>query len=161
MARSKRSHRRPRTFKEKVHAFKLSVVRDPDKFIDRGCAVFGVVFTLLMLSAGLGGLISSLSLARHGISTTGTITSSQHSRFSTTYNVLFGISNGDEIDLDTTTSFWPTYSVGETVPVLYNPSNPQEAEVATFFNMWALPAALLTMGGIIGFFSLEAIVRLL
>jgi hypothetical protein len=118
-----------------------------------------VVFTLLILSAGFWGVTSSLLLVRHGISTTGTITNSQHGRFGTTYGVLFETLNGSEIDLSTTTTFWPTYYVGETVPVLYNPSNAQEAEIATFFDLWATPTALLILGGIIGFFSLEAIKR--
>lgn len=162
MTQPKRPYRRPYTFKEKVRVCISSFMRTPGKFLDLGCVVLGALFMLLMLSAGFRGLTSSLLLVRQGISTTGTITSrSQQSRYSITYDVLFETSNGNEIDLSTTTSSWSTYFVGDTVPVLYNPSNPHAAKIATFFNIWATPAALLLVGGIIGFFSLGTIVRLL
>ena len=46
----------------------------------------------------------------------------------------------------------PTYEIGESVEVLYLKSNPETAEIKSFFSLWGGATIMLIMG--IGFFSL-------
>jgi len=48
----------------------------------------------------------------------------------------------------------PSYGVGETVDVLYDPAEPQSAEVKGFLSLWLGPIVLSIMGSFMFFFSL-------
>lgn len=67
--------------------------------------------------------------------------------------VSFITKNGESIEfVSSTGSNPPSYSVGETVPVLYAPASPQNARIDGILSLWAGPMIL---GGIgIGFSSL-------
>lgn len=54
--------------------------------------------------------------------------------------VKFKTPDGKDIQFQSSTSSNPPeFSVGQTVPVLYNRSNPQEAQVDSFVQLWLLP----------------------
>ena len=44
-------------------------------------------------------------------------------------------------------SYPPAFSVGQKIAVLYDPSNPQNAKIDGFFNIWLVPFILAVMGG--------------
>ncbi len=48
----------------------------------------------------------------------------------------------------------PGYKIGDQVPVLYDPANPEKAKINTFFHLWMLPTIMIAMGGL---FSIIAI----
>lgn len=51
----------------------------------------------------------------------------------------------------------PAYRIGETVEVLYRKSNPVDARIRSFVELWLLPLVLLSMGA---FFLLAGVVTL-
>lgn len=42
----------------------------------------------------------------------------------------------------------PGYKVGDTVPILYDPNEPERAKINSFFHMWLFPTILLSVGSL-------------
>lgn len=119
-----------------------------------GCALGGLAVMALVMLAGFHNLLVSWLLVRGGVSTTGTVISYQEASspsckggdFS---HILFVTSEKRQIDLEKTeVSCSQTYRVGEQVPVLYNPSDPHQAEIASFSELWGWPVAAVLFGAL-------------
>ncbi|WP_018915928.1 DUF3592 domain-containing protein [Vreelandella zhanjiangensis] len=124
----------------------------------------------LTLIVGLGLLIaafylyqSSSSFLDGAVTTEGTVIELVRSRSedSITYRpvVQFTSQNNSTIEfLSTTGSNPPSYSPGQRVEVMYDPSNPVDAKLKSFFSLWGAPlivgglGALFFLTGIAGFF---------
>jgi len=83
-----------------------------------------------------------LSLAVHRVSTVGTITSYQASdcfknKDHSHAEILFLTSDDLPVTFEDTIDFSCNHHVGESVPVFYNPDDPQEAEVAFLFSLFS------------------------
>ena len=52
----------------------------------------------------------------------------------------------------------PGFAVGETVRVLYDPANPTDAKIDTFFQIWVLPIVFGILGGIFTLVGLTLLV---
>ena len=79
----------------------------------------------------------------------------QESEDSTTYAPVIRYSDFDGENhefVSSSSSNPPAYEIGESVEVLYLKSNPETAEIKSFFSLWGAATIMLIMG--IGFFSL-------
>ena len=69
--------------------------------------------------------------------------------------VKFKTKGGVEIEFESGISSSPAlYGVGEEVPVVYRPGNPEEAEIKLFWSLWAMPACLGGLGAFALLFAL-------
>ncbi len=85
------------------------------------------------------GMVTELSLERSG------------SRSSGTYHpvVQFRAENGVAVTFRSSVgSNPPSYRVGEPVGVYYNPANPQDARVNSFFSLWGMVLILSALGAV-------------
>lgn len=63
--------------------------------------------------------------------------------------VAFTPMNGASVRFtDGAGSLPPDYEVGESVPVLYDPANPQKARLNTWKRVWFVPILLMSVGGL-------------
>lgn len=112
----------------------------------------GTIVIGALTISGLWTLSLSLTLVTHGIITTGTVTSYTRSDFcrhgsGDRYDVLFMTSDDRVIHLEVVTaSCSDTYQVDDTVPVLYNPDDPYQAQIADFYTLWWVPGTFTLMG---------------
>lgn len=120
---------------------------------------------------GLGLLIVSLfvflntrSFVNSSARATGTVVAHAQSRSSDgdlTYApvISFRTNDGQTVEFKSrNSSTRPAHAVGETVEVLYNPRNPQEAEINSFSSLWLATIILSGLGA--GFFVVGTIVFL-
>jgi len=73
----------------------------------------------------------------------------------TAYFPVFSFRDGqgkEQVIHSSSGSFPPAYEVGDTVPVLYNPNDPSNAKIDSFFSIWGIPF----ITGIIGLVVLPA-----
>lgn len=64
-------------------------------------------------------------------------------------NVTFNTSQGEIITFEAT-GIVGSYKVGDTADVIYNPQNPHNAEINTFWAMWVIPL-IVTLVGLVAF----------
>jgi hypothetical protein len=105
------------------------------------------VVGLLFLVPGLFGLGRSLRLRMKGLFTFGTVTVVNGMGRSRHLSISFESLNKKTFVV--TNGFLPSfilYQVGDSVPVLYDPSNPAMAVIANFDTMWLLPLILVGCG---------------
>ena len=141
-----------------MHDFKPSPVA-ASKYhrMPLGCAPFALLLSICAACIGLWMLKEPVTLVLHGVSTTGRVLSytvssddCDYRHSGDEYEVFFVTSKGDSILLDENApSCSEAYNVGDTVSVIYDPGNPHMAQVATFRDLWFLPAGL-TVGGVFG-----------
>ena len=60
--------------------------------------------------------------------------------------VVFQPESGDEVRFKSSISTSSPFAVGDTVPVLYNPKQPDDAMIDTQFRRWFLPGLFFAMG---------------
>ncbi len=137
----------------------------------KGIRLFTAIFMLVGLGLLLGGGYAALRTQQflgRAVSAQGTVVELVRSRSSdsTTYRpvVQFTTSDGRPVEMVSSVgSNPPSYSVGETVQVWYDPAHPEDAKLAGFFSLWFLPLLLMGLGTVfasIGLaFSLSAQVR--
>ncbi|GCE18493.1 DUF3592 domain-containing protein [Dictyobacter kobayashii] len=114
-----------------------------------GCGLIIAIVILFMVIFGCWKIADSWILVTRGVSTTGyvyqydeAIDCNIHTNDS--YDVFFETRDNQEVDFerDANGSCSHTYAIGDKVPVLYNPGNPHDAEVATFRNLWLTPVGI-------------------
>ena len=159
MTRPKRPSHRRRITGERVHSQKPSFLESRVRIsrisMPAGKSSICVVVGLLFFLFGLWMLTNSISLSMHGTQTTGTVINVWASGRSTNYDVRFIAS--DERVILFTTSPWEVYQRGDTVSVLYNSKEPQQATLTTAADLWALPVILCVFGAagfLVGFVGL-------
>lgn len=116
-----------------------------------GCAPMILAGMAVAVWFCLQTLLASLTLATSGVSTIGTVTSYQvhfSSRYGGDSHIVFVTSDGRQFELERI----GFYHEGEQLPVLYNPHNPNEAEITSFFEQWGEPVAT-TLLSVLGFLS--------
>jgi hypothetical protein len=110
---------------------------------------------------------NSWDFARNGVAVTGTVVSQEaHSDDDgTTYSpvVEFNVNGGRYEFTSGNSSSPPAYRVGQSVPVRYDPVNPQRAQIDTLWENWLAPAALaggaLLMAVIVNVIMIVAVMR--
>ncbi|NGP88423.1 DUF3592 domain-containing protein [Fodinibius halophilus] len=105
--------------------------------------IFGIV-GLVFCGFGINWGIETSNFLDKAISTQGTVTDMvvRRSSDSRTYSpaIQFADSRGNSYEfVSNTSSSSPSYSRGENVDILYLPSDPQEAEIDSFFSLWGGP----------------------
>lgn len=121
----------------------------------------GILFSITGIGMLIGSFLSYNSthnFIKNSSSTIGTVTelrlhtssSSSSSKSSTYYPIVkFKTQKGESAELESNVgSYPPSFRVGETVSVLYNPNNPAEAEINSFGQLWFTAIFLLGMGGL-------------
>jgi hypothetical protein len=121
-------------------------------------AIFsGIIFFLVSIGMLIGGFFfasSTLSFKANSSSAEGVVidlTRKYSSDGGATYApvVAFKDTSGTEITFTTgMASNPPAYTKGEKVSVMYNPGDPQDARIDTFFQLW-FPALILSVMGLI------------
>lgn len=123
-------------------------------------AVMKHIFVLAFLLPGIGMLAATLftykntnTFLKEAIRAEGTVIELIQSRSddSMAYYpvVVFASQDGKEIEFTSPSgSNPPSYSTGQTVEILYLPTEPQKAEINSFFSLWGLTAILGGMGSI-------------
>lgn len=132
-------------------------MNNPEKAITTLLAtVFSIVGTS-MLAGSFFSFNSTKNFINNSSSTTGVVielkeveSTSRKSRSIVYYPLIkFEPKQGKAINFQAGTGTNPpSYNVGETVPVLYNPNNPYKAEINSFFDLWFSFILLLLMGGV-------------
>ena len=128
------------------------------KFIRNTSALF-VVIGIGLIASSLYSIRTTLNLTTNGIKTLGTVTRLTQSRDShggTLYqaHISYKTSSGLDIEFgDSSRSSSPAYSIGQHVPVLYNPETPRRARIDTFANRWLLALVFGGMGSVFLFFG--------
>jgi len=141
----------------------------------KGIVVKKLIFIkYLFLLIGLGMLVGSFFLYQNTVSfletaikADGVVVDLVRSRNSdsTTYapTVRFKTNRGNTIEFTSTTSSNPpSYSVGEKVEVLYEPSQPHSAKINSFFSVWGgavIVCGLGTVFFVVGFAIIIASIR--
>jgi len=109
----------------------------------------------LMLVGTFFAYTSASNFVEQSISTRGVVVEMLRSRPSSSSSnsymykpvVQFVDKNGSEIEfMSSTSSNPPSYGVGESVEVLYNPESPNDAKIKSFFSIWGV----VTILGVIG-----------
>ena len=115
------------------------------------------IIKYLFTAIGIGLLIGALLIYQNtqnflgtALTTKGIVTDLIRSRSSDSYTykplVEFETEEGLKVEfVSSTGSNPPSYSVGEVVDVLYQPSSPEKAKISGFFSLWGLSVI---MGGI-------------
>ena len=116
--------------------------------------IFVAIGVVLLI---IGGLVTwhTVEFKSKAESAEGTVIEMQprHSDGSTTYApvVEFETAGGELVTYHSSSSSSPpAYDVGESVEVLYDPNDPSEAKINSFFNLWFLPLLLAGMGIVFG-----------
>lgn len=128
------------------------VARQPEKAV---LLVFGV---LALVFGGIGAAIA-LSVTNERarmVHTEGGIVDllrERNSKGETLYRPVFRFKTADgqafEIKSDVRSNP-PSYELEQRVPVRYDPANPSQAKLDTFFENWFLPALFCLFGGVFG-----------
>jgi hypothetical protein len=126
-----------------------------------------VLLSIIFLIIGLGLLyfsknsfVSSQQFVKNSITASGTVidiiqqTNTNHTNGSINYTyapkVSFTANDGKAYTfIPSTSGSSSSYHDGERVEILYNPLNPYDANIDSFWDIWGLPIILLVMG--IGF----------
>jgi hypothetical protein len=116
---------------------------------DKTLTIIITVFSLIgatFFGIGLFSFIDTQNFIKTAASTEGVVfelkpvQSRKNRGFTYAPVVKFQTPDGKNIQFQSSTSSNPPgFSVGQTVPVLYNRSNPQEAQVDSFVQLWLLP----------------------
>lgn len=120
--------------------------------IQTGCLVIFLNLVFLSLLGG-GGYIAynNYQLRTNGATTTGTVIRLEESTSdgSTTYSPVFQyVVNGQTYEFESqNSSSPPTHRVGDEDTIFYDPTNPEKAQIDSFFDMWLAPGLLLCFGG--------------
>lgn len=130
-------------------------------------AVFGIIGCLLLMVAVFL-IIKQSAFVNHSQKTTGTVignavsySNDSNGNSSRYYHavVVFADQSGQAIKFQSTLgSGSPSYQVGETVEVLYDPDKPNDAEINSFISIW-LGAIIVSILGVI--FSLVGFIYLI
>lgn len=114
--------------------------------------------------AGVGMLVAALALydsssafIDRSVETTGTVErlvlSYSKQDDSTTYYPVVGFQTPDRQNYTFRSNYGsnpPSYSEGESVPVLYDPASPQDARIKSFFSLWGGAVILGGLGCLFG-----------
>lgn len=120
-----------------------------------GIAIFvGLLFFVIGIGILIGGIVSILKKRRqiaNSLSADGLVTAfaTEMGRSGYLYYPLvqFKIPSGHTISFQSSVGSSPAgYSVGQQVKVLYDPRNPQEAEIDNLSSLWLVPGCMLAMG---------------
>ncbi|MFN8355131.1 MAG: DUF3592 domain-containing protein [Spirosomataceae bacterium] len=111
----------------------------------------GIGLVMLAVTAFL--VYSQYQFLSSSVKTTGVVIDNigQRSKKSTTYTpvIAFQTANGKPITFQgSVSSSPPAFDINEKVEVYYNPANPQEAAIGTFFQLWFLPLIFGILGTI-------------
>ena len=123
--------------------------------------IIGIIRNIFIL-VGVSLLIGSYfiyqnnkSFVSEAILTEGTVVDLQRTRSSDSNSyhyrpvVLFTIKTGESIEFISSTGSNPaSYTKGEKVEVLYDPSDPQSARIKEFFSLWGTTVILGSMGAV-------------
>ncbi|HEY7127699.1 MAG TPA: DUF3592 domain-containing protein [Ktedonobacterales bacterium] len=105
-----------------------------------------MIFSLILLVLGLFVLIDSLLFLNNAAATTGTVTACLKEKYGCTPTVDFTAADGEAVTV-TMSIFIPyKFIIGQRVPILYNPDNPQNARIADFLSLWYWPLNFLGFG---------------
>jgi len=120
-----------------------------------GIAVFvGLLFFVIgigILIAGIVSILKKRSQIANSLSADGLVTAFATGMGRSGYLyypvVEFKIPSGLTLSFHSSVGSSPAgYSVGQQVKVLYNPRNPQEAEIDDLSSQWLVPGCMLAMG---------------
>ena len=104
-----------------------------------------ILFGLAFVGYGLYRFWRSLWLLRNGIFTIGTVT-----KIKITHFIRFKTAKKKTIVFNaggwTSTNIFIVYQVGNSVPLFYDPKNPNDAMIYSFDFMWLLPLASTGVG---------------
>ena len=121
---------------------------------------FRIIFSsvgLLFLIIGISSFLDTRSFLKESLVANGTVIDliASSGSDSITYKpmVEFKTINDQFITFTSSTSSNPpSYHTGEEVEVLYDPNNPNDAKISSFFSLWGLATVLFLMGSV--FFSI-------
>lgn len=128
---------------------------DAKKHEDRLMVAFGAVFAFagtLAAIAGIFSLFGSVGIAVNGARAEGTVTDIKVSSSSTStggtsyYPIVSFRARNEQMYTFTPNSSDSELKIGDKVSVLYNSSNPGEARIDSFWNLWGVGLLLLLMG---------------
>lgn len=113
------------------------------KLFATASAVAGFVFGLL----AIGFALYTFNFIRHASRTDGTVVAlTEHIEDdkSVTYTPTFTFTTGSSRSITKKSHIGtnPGFSLGERVPILYDPKNPQDAKIATTAQLWLVPIIL-------------------
>ncbi len=112
-----------------------------------GCACIAGIW-YLFASEGVNTLVHSISLARNGVTATGTVTDVEEftggkaSSPSTSYKLTVSFDvDGKTYSIKSNAYYQPMGKtwIGETMPIIYNPDDPHLALIDTFQERWLEP----------------------
>ena len=130
-------------------------------------SIFKYVFSAVGIALLVGAFMSyksSSEFLEEAVSTHGMVVEMTKSRSSDSISfypvVEFAANDGQKFEFTSNVgSNPPSYSLGETVEVLYLPTNPQEAKLNYFSDLWAATVVMLVMG--VPFLSVGIIIFLI
>lgn len=115
-----------------------------------GCVIiFANLFFMAFCLWGVYAAYNSWNLTKHGETTTGIVTRMEESESNEggccVYSPVIEFQvNGQTYSFDgDTASYPPEYEVGEEVRVLYNPADPNNAQINKFSERWLMPIILI------------------
>ncbi|WP_013320872.1 DUF3592 domain-containing protein [Gloeothece verrucosa] len=134
-------------------------------------SIVGSVFGLLGLGMLFGSWLSfsgTQDFLKNSVSSVGTVidlrvkSSYDHDGGSIYYpRVSFQTEKAEKIDFESNFGTNPpAYKVGQQVPVLYHPDNPDQAQIKSFWSLWFVSILLLGMGGIFTVVGLSLLLSL-
>ncbi|MBD1900248.1 DUF3592 domain-containing protein [Trichocoleus sp. DQ-A3] len=133
----------------------------------QGLMAMGSIFFVVGAGMLLGSFVNyhqTQDFIKSSSSTTGTIINLklQVSRKSRAYFPVFQFQtpNGETIKVESNMgSNPPGYEIGQSVPIIYSPNNPSEAEINSFWSLWFAAIFLLGMGGLFAGIGLNMLVN--
>ncbi|MBD1881669.1 MULTISPECIES: DUF3592 domain-containing protein [unclassified Coleofasciculus] len=133
----------------------------------QGLMAMGSIFFVVGAGMLLGSFVNyhqTQDFIKNSSSTTGTVIDLklQASRKSHIYFPLFQFQtpNGEIVKVESNMgSNPPGYQVGQSVPIIYNPNSPNEAEINSFWSLWFAAIFLLGMGGLFAGIGLNMLVN--
>lgn len=132
-----------------------------------GCwIIFGNLFLAAFCLWGVYAAYTSWTLQNEGVTTTGTVVrfneQSDAEGGCCTYVPVIDFKVNDQIYTfeGDNASYPPAYEVGEQVNILYDPTNPNTAQIDSLFERWAFPViiipAMIFTAAILNFFMIRA-----
>lgn len=127
-----------------------------------------LVWVVGNIFAGLGGLFLVISLGftyhtrnfvARAETATGQVVALEYRRSRDTHDgstsylyypvVEFALADGQQIRFESQVgSSWPRFRVGQAVEVLYDPRNPQKAQINRFWELWLFPVVFGGLGAV-------------